>query len=327
MCNEIISVIIPIYNRERYIRRCIDSVLNQQNVETEIILVDDGSTDSSPQIIKEYASNYSNIKPIFTPNQGVSHARNTGLDAANGKYIAFIDSDDFLEPDALISMKTAIEKNGADCCVGRINFYSDSGDFDHTLILPDQYRNKLFDNTEVWQTLLDIEYPILDICNSKLFLAKLWKTIRFPEGKTSEDTFSIIEIYEKCDKVYFLDKVVYNLIFSPSSIMRSKPCKYLIDSSEANCKLSAHLIKKGFYNAALKRFGDGTRNLIYAKETLKDPEYQAEIHKVYKQYCLVSKRLSSHVSIRNKIRFFIFRLSFPLYIFIRTVKVKTCAAR
>ena len=95
MCK--ISVIVPVYNAEKYIKRCIDSVLNQSYKKFELILVDDGSNDSSGSICDEYAEKYAEIKVIHKANEGVSAARNTGLDIANGDYVIFIDSDDYIK--------------------------------------------------------------------------------------------------------------------------------------------------------------------------------------------------------------------------------------
>jgi len=101
VCDELISVIIPVYNTEKYLRRCVESVLAQKEVCFEIILVDDGSTDASPAICDEYAKKANQIKVIHKNNQGLGYARNSGLDAAQGNYIFFLDSDDWIPPKAL----------------------------------------------------------------------------------------------------------------------------------------------------------------------------------------------------------------------------------
>lgn len=324
---EKISVIIPIYNREKYLSKCIDSVLKQADVETEIILVDDGSTDDSPQIIDDYANRNSNIRAVHTANGGVSHARNTALDIATGKYIAFLDSDDFLEVNALRDMKKALDNSGADYCIGRISFYTDSGEFDHTMTFPQHYHNKLLDKSTVWQTILDVDFPIFDCTISKLFRRELWDNLRFVEGKTSEDTIALTEIQKRCDKVFFLDQVVYNITLSPVSLVRTASGKRLINEAEADYLLSDYLVKICFYDVALKRFGDGTRSLIAARYIAKNPQSRKEISKIYKSYCKVSRELSSHVSTRDKVRFLIFRLSFPLYCSIRKAKEKAGLAQ
>lgn len=108
-----ISVIVPVYNSEKYINHCLDSILKQKG-NFEIVIVDDGSTDSTPQILKEYQKNNSNIKLITQKNEGVSSARNKGLKASTSKYITFVDSDDWLEPNAFEKSINVIKKDSPD---------------------------------------------------------------------------------------------------------------------------------------------------------------------------------------------------------------------
>ena len=109
-----ISVIVPIYNVDKYLNRCIDSIINQIFTDFEIILVNDGSFDNSPQICDEYARKDSRIKVIHKKNGGLSDARNTGIGIARGRYLAFVDSDDYLDPSYLAVLFYAAERNGCD---------------------------------------------------------------------------------------------------------------------------------------------------------------------------------------------------------------------
>ena len=113
-----ISVIIPVYNVEQYLKRCVDSVIHQENVSLEIILVDDGSTDSSGNICDDYAANHPNIKSLHITNSGPSTAKNVGYDMASGTYVAFIDSDDEIKPDMFCTMIQSGYRHDADivCC-------------------------------------------------------------------------------------------------------------------------------------------------------------------------------------------------------------------
>ena len=109
-----VTVIVPIYNVEKYVRQAIESTINQTYKNLEIILVDDGSTDSSKQICDEYKEKYDRVKVIHKENGGLSDARNAGLEECTGKYIMFLDSDDFLEPDAVENMYNEIVKKDDD---------------------------------------------------------------------------------------------------------------------------------------------------------------------------------------------------------------------
>ena len=110
-----VSIIVPVYNVEKYLRRCIDSILRQTLTDIEVILVDDGSFDSSGKICEEYARKDSGLRVIHQKNAGVAVARNTGLDIASGDYIAFVDSDDYIEPNMYQSMMQVA--NQYDCDV------------------------------------------------------------------------------------------------------------------------------------------------------------------------------------------------------------------
>ena len=111
---DLITIIVPVYNVEKYIRECIDSLLNQTYKNLEIILVDDGSKDKSGEICENYANADSRVKVIHKENEGLGFARNTGLTVAQGKFVTFIDSDDWLENDALQLLYGALKKENAD---------------------------------------------------------------------------------------------------------------------------------------------------------------------------------------------------------------------
>jgi glycosyltransferase involved in cell wall biosynthesis len=120
----LISVIIPVYNAERYLKRCVDSVLTQTYSNLEIIIVDDGSTDSSAVLINGMVSKYENISVYYKKNGGVSSSRNVGIKMAKGDFLTFVDADDWLEKDALMNMLELSLESGADCV--RTMYYVDS---------------------------------------------------------------------------------------------------------------------------------------------------------------------------------------------------------
>ena len=115
-----VSVIIPVYNAEKYIRRCIESVLDQTYQDLEILLINDGSTDSSGSICDEYALKYMRVKSIHSINQGVAHARNLGLDNATGEYVVFVDSDDYVSSKYVENLVDGIVKTRADVSITKI---------------------------------------------------------------------------------------------------------------------------------------------------------------------------------------------------------------
>ena len=123
-----VSVIIPIYKVEKYLSRCLDSVVNQTLEDIEIVLVDDGSPDSCPEICDRYAKKDSRIKVIHKKNEGLGYARNSGMLIATGEYIAFLDSDDYVSKDMYEKVYSELKRTDADCCVTGYVVKKDSGD-------------------------------------------------------------------------------------------------------------------------------------------------------------------------------------------------------
>lgn len=320
---HLISVIIPIYNREEYLETCINSVIDQIDVATEIILIDDGSVDNSGLICDDYAQKHSNIKVVHTKNHGLSQARNIGLETACGDYVFFLDSDDSLVPDALISLQNALEKNNADYCVGNFAIYLPSGSLKSVVQIPDNYANRLLDSSTAVQSLMETEFPLFEVVIGKLFRKELWDSIRFPVGKTAEDCFILQDLLSRCHRIFFLDKIVYNLKLSEISITRSPSGSHMLCSTEANSTFVNYLISIGSYDLALLRFGHGTRMLIKCKRELHDTASKTEIKRIYKSYCDICQRFAPHVNLKNKIRFLLFRLNLTFYAFIRDAMADT----
>ncbi len=318
MTDKKISVIIPIYNREKYLDKCITSVITQESVNTEIILVDDGSTDSSGAICDKYASEHSNIRVFHTENHGVSHARNIGLDNSTGDYIAFLDSDDSLKQGALSALQEALEKNNSDYVIGRIEFFSCDEEFKSTTNVPNYYLDHTLNKNEVLNMMSDADVRLVIYVTAKLYKSEIWKSLRFPENVLlSEDDYLIPIILEKINSVSVLDMIICRNIHSKDSLIRSKASINHLNSVESNLVVMDYCISLKNFDAALFRFGFGTRRLLELKQLLNTRDAKLRMSKLYKEYCQVTKQLAPHVSVRNKLRFAIFRISLNLYSFIQ----------
>lgn len=219
MKTPLISIIIPVYNVAPFLHRCLDSVLHQTYPNLEIILIDDGSTDNSPAICDEYASEYSNIRTIHKANGGVSIARNLGINEAKGEYISFIDSDDTVEPKMIeVMYNNAISRNVLlSCC------QLDVIDIDDTYRKLDKGRIGLYTKDEILkcyftnQFIKDQMYgPV-----NKLIHKSLLKTIYFKPYRLGEDILFIFELLQKCDKVYIDELRGYHYIHRAGSAMTS----------------------------------------------------------------------------------------------------------
>ena len=200
----IISVIVPFYNQKQFLSECVDSLLNQKFKPLEIILVDDGSNDGSEKIAKDYAKKNSNVRYVYQDHKGVGAARNTGIDNVRTKYLMFCDSDDWMDAEAIQFMYDKLTKNNADIVITT-----------HRLRAK---LNKVIDtNTAIREVLL--EYNFTFHLWGKLYQSKLWKGIRFPEGRYYEDVAVGIDVLSRAKRIYVSSKHFYHYRNNPKSII------------------------------------------------------------------------------------------------------------
>lgn len=212
---KLISIIVPVYKVEKYLRRCIESILSQTYKNFELILIDDGSPDGCPSICDEYASLHENIKVIHKENGGVSAARNSGIEIARGKYITFIDSDDFVHESFLKVLKTNLDFHNVSismCSYIRVN------DFSHTIV-SDENVVSVFNDLEAMDMLLDDQSKCAPW--GKLYDMHLFNNLHFPEGKIMEDMFVMPILFEKAKFLSMSSQELYFYNQEGESITRS----------------------------------------------------------------------------------------------------------
>lgn len=229
--DNLISIVVPVYRVEKYLRRCIDSILAQTHQNFEIILVDDESPDNCPQICDEYANQYENISVIHQKNltPGASEARNTGIELAKGKYIAFIDGDDYVHSSILEVLKTTLEDNKVSlsmCSYKKVDdsFNDTEGEFirKSTCVISDfSAMNLLVDDqttSAVWGKLYDIN---------------LFSEVRFPVGKHNEDMFITPLLYKKALQIGMSSHELYYYNQEGESLCRSDFNLNMLDMLDA----------------------------------------------------------------------------------------------
>ena len=250
--SAMVSVIIPVYNVQMYLAECVDSVINQTYKNLEIILVDDGSTDESGKICDQYSEIDSRIHVIHKKNGGLSDARNAGIQVSTGKYLSFIDSDDYLERTALEQMMQAILISHSEIAICNIMRFYDDG-------CTEEFYNPT-DNQEVLEGIRrfdTLNQP--SVCN-KLFDAKLFANISFPYGKFYEDTYVYHELLYKADKVVLTGKTGYRYLSRKGSILgRSQFSNRFFDFIEAVYMRADFLIKRD-----IQPYGDEAFLSLYA---------------------------------------------------------------
>lgn len=199
-----ISVVVPVYNVERFLRDCINSIRNQTYQNLEIILVDDGSTDSSAGICDEYEKMDTRIKVIHKCNGGLSDARNTGIGLAKGEYISFVDSDDWIRKDAYQILSDRIRQFRADIvCFGMTELYERSR---NVLYLP---KSSGVADTEGALKMLMLGNGCGPSACNKLFKRRIFEKIRFPAGKISEDIAVMYQVFDQAKQVGFVNECLY----------------------------------------------------------------------------------------------------------------------
>lgn len=216
---NLISIIIPIYNVEKYLRHCVDSVLNQTYENIEVILVDDGSPDKCGEICDEYAEKDERIRVIHKENGGLSDARNAGLAIATGEYVAFVDSDDYIEKDMYEKLYEAIRKANADMSICNFKYVGENGiDYFDNSDLPIK-DNVLSGKDILLNELFEPKWHYWVVAWNKLYKRELFNDIHYPIGRIHEDEFVIHEILFKCRKVSCISKMLYNYVQRENSIV------------------------------------------------------------------------------------------------------------
>lgn len=226
-----ISIIVTVYNVERYLEKCIESILKQTFKDFELILVDDGSSDNSGKICDDYSKKDKRIKVIHTQNGGVSSARNIGLDLAEGEYIGFVDSDDFISPNMFNELYNMIKKNNYDLAI------CDFLKVKHDELVCNTYEEsdivKEFNGLSILDELYGPYNIHFVVPWGKLYKKELFNELRYDLGKLCEDEYIVHRILYKCNKVIYSGKIMYYYVQRENSIMSTISSKRIIDFNGA----------------------------------------------------------------------------------------------
>lgn len=263
-----ISVIVPVYKVEKYIHRCVDSILGQTYADFELILVDDGSPDNCGAICDEYAAKDSRVVVIHQKNGGLSSARNAGIDIATGAYISFVDSDDYIYPNYLERLYEVLVEFDADISVCKmIEFSNDIPQLRESNSVP-----KAYHNIEICNMLCDYRKAIgiVEACG-KLYKKKLFEYIRFPVGRLHEDQFVSHRIMYAAEKTAITEAQLYGYFYNPVGITKQfsvkrydnvialkEARKFYLDNSERELADKAEKLMRvviSFYAIAARRNG------------------------------------------------------------------------
>lgn len=303
--NLLVSVIVPIYKVEKYIDRCIKSIVNQTYHNIEIILVDDGSPDNCPTICNNWEKKDSRIKVIHKLNGGLSDARNLGLNMANGAYISFVDSDDFVAPDFIETMITDIKNYNAQiACIGYLEF-QDTKD-----IITETNENTIteYDHFNAIKELFSSD----TFCNyawNKLYLKELFNNITFPIGKKMEDLGTTYLLMEKCERITYNTKKLYYYYQRNDSLLHRIDNQFYIDKFKLSVNRYIHL---------KNIFGDFSENIEFITFVIFQCYPYIKINPDDKKLAqdemkYIWKINKGKYSIKQKIKYLLFQYNTPLY--------------
>lgn len=238
-----LSVIVPVYNVEKYLGKCVKSIIDQTFEDFELILVDDGSTDGSGDLCNELAKADKHIQVIHKANGGLSSARNSGLSRASGEYVSFIDSDDFIDVDMYAIMIEALERTKKDiaACGRVIDLWGEREKIEFALDGELEYSRE-----EAIEEILLLRNLDVSACD-KVYRRCLFDKIKYPEGKISEDAAIIFELLGYTNGVVHVGKPFYHYIYRKSSISKSKynHCYY---DAYMNCIRTENYISTNYPN-------------------------------------------------------------------------------
>ncbi|MBQ8527164.1 MAG: glycosyltransferase [Lachnospiraceae bacterium] len=272
----LISVIIPVYEVEKYLKRAVDSVLKQTYTNLEIILVDDGSPDGCPAICDAYAAKEARVRVIHKENGGLSDARNAGIDVAGGDYIAFLDSDDYYAPCFIEVLYEELCKADAQVALCRYEV-TDALDVaqgpDFEKVMRDYHAGKIEKRVYSREEMLLNQYDAkccdatyFIVAWNKLYKTSLFKNVRYPKGKIHEDEATTYRVFDKIIRGVYVNAPLYAYYSMPGSITRAKfHIKRLqwFDALDDRIEFLEQKEETEAWKAAVRARGDGAIRYYY----------------------------------------------------------------
>lgn len=320
----LISVIIPVYKVEAYLHACVESVRAQTYPNTEVILVDDGSPDRCPEICDQYASQDSRIRVIHKENEGLSSARNAGIEAARGNFIAFLDSDDLWSPLFLERLYQAIVQADADFAVCLFRRFDDES----TLCTPAPSDVLSLTQQDAFECLFNARNETMVVAPNKLYRAQLFRSIRYPLGQLHEDEAVIHQIIGEAKKTAWLEEAHYFYRQTPGSITTAGFSLKRLDETLAKESRIAYFEAKGLQDLADRTKVVYLSNLMRLYRTVQKKIDNADEKKracacLHQRFCTIySAKLVADTSAAMRARCALFRLFPAPFSMVETIRLK-----
>ncbi len=295
-----VSVIVPVYNVEPWLRRCIDSIIHQTLRNIEIILVDDGSTDGSGAICDEYAAMDARIRVVHQENAGLSEARNAGIDRARADYLMFVDSDDWVEPDFCRIPYGIAREQQADLVMFQFRRIRNGKER--------KRRYSIKDGLKTQEEALNIFLTGAGITAwSKLYQRELFRSNRYPQGMVFEDVILTPVLLHEANRIFYSSAVLYNQEYREGSITADLSDSSARDWLDARTLTARHLKEWGYADKAESYYLMGM--LSFAAKGWRSPELKAKCIR----YLRSIKRCPAHFPFKQRCKFHLCRISPGLY--------------
>lgn len=241
----LVSVIVPVYNVEQYLDKCVESIINQTYRNLEIILVDDGSRDSCPQKCDEWTAKDKRIKVVHKMNAGPGFARNSGLEIASGECIMFVDSDDYLSLDAIEKMVLRMIHDQSDMVAAQRVKVSPDGR--QELEVMPLLQNEIISKQEALHRLYSKQRPLRASACCKLYKKHIFNEVRFTNLKTAEDVRALPEVVDQCNKISVMTDIVYYYYQRNTSNVHTMTAEKQLDQVKSVLYVARFLFDRNFY--------------------------------------------------------------------------------
>lgn len=311
--SELISVIVPIYNVEKYLRRCVESVRNQSYTNLEIILVDDESPDNCPMICEEYRELDQRIIVIHQKNAGLSGARNAGIEIAKGEYLVFVDSDDFLAQDFVQVLYQAAKETNSDIAMCKYEYVK--GDGLTQANKPGE--NYEYSGIQMIENMYSPDGAFFIVAWNKLYRRTLFEAIRYPQGRIHEDEATTHKLYYEAKQAVFVERFLYGYFVDGESITRKKFNRNRLDWAWSVEQRLDFLEEKGLIGIlprAIQAYADGVIDLYFqCKEQL--PNSQKEQKQLKRKIKSATRRVKKYgkLPVKTRIGYTLFLIAPSIY--------------
>lgn len=297
--NPEISIVVPVFNVEKFLKKCIESIISQSFSNFEVLLVNDGSTDGSLDICLQYTKIDDRVKVINKKNGGLSDARNAGIKYATGKYICFIDSDDFIEKEYLQKLYKNIVKYNSDVSMCEYFITDENGQ----KIQIEKFNNeklKYISGKKLIESIYSRNPTISIVAWNKLYKRKLFANITYSKGRLYEDQFIAVPLFWSVKKVSLIDAPLYNYVQRKGSIMNSKINKKKIFDTVAYKKQRIYFFKnkdKELYFQSIEDYKNWIIEIISKYKISKD--IKQNLQHDFRKYVTVSDCKNLKLFVKN----------------------------